>query len=290
MLLIGSAAVFAAAVVQPGRTLKITVTGHPEFTETLVVGRDGTIEYPLLAGIPLDGLSAREVRELLTSALARVARDAEIFVIISDVQQIRTQVYGAVRSPGKFIVESPLNLQQILAMAGNLTETADPSRIRIIRSARMGRDETVVDLTRHFHSDSLQITPDVLDGDVVVVPELTPATSVRVFGEVRRPGEILLAAGDNIFDSIQRAGGITADADLKRVIHFSNRSGRYSSGKWDVAKALGDASVAELPLAERGDIIVVPRLDDWRKFSWWLLTLRDFAYLASTIVLLIQVL
>jgi len=282
---------FAATdVVRPGMVLKITVAGHPEFTETVFVEHDGTTSYPLLLRVPLDGLTAVDIQDLIRPSLLKFEREPEVYVSISEAKPVKTQVYGAVKQPGRFDVEGPLNLQQLIAMAGNVTEEADPARIRIFRTEAGRRNEIFVDLTLHFHSDSLVITPEIEDGDIVVVPCLTPSTSVRVFGQVIHPGEVYIGEGDNLYDAIQRAGGFTPSADSKRVKHFTRRDDRYGSGEYNVDLLLRNARISELPLAAPGDIVVVPQREGWRELNWWMITLRDFAYLASTLIVLIRIL
>lgn len=285
-----SSAFAATPTIRPGQVLKITVARHPEFTQTVIVARDGTVEYPLLMGIPLDGLTATEVRDIIQPNLLRFEKEPEVYVIVTDVQQIKAQVYGAVLHPGKYEVESPLNLQQLLSLAGNMTPTADPSQVRIIRSASLGREEIKVDLTHHFHSDTLLITPDIFDGDMVVVPQLTTSNAVRVFGSVRLPGEVYVASGDNIFDVIQRAGGFLPTADPKRVLYYTQKNGQYSSQMFDIDHSLALGDVTGLPMMAGGDIVVVPQLEEWRTMKWWLTTMRDVAYFAATMILLIRVL
>jgi polysaccharide biosynthesis/export protein len=280
----------AIPTIQPGQVLKITVANHPEFSQQVTVGLDGTVDYPLLAGVPLEGLSASEVRDLILPVVMRFEREPEIYVVISQVQMIKAQVYGAVKAPGKFEAESPLNLQQLLGMAGGFMEEADIVHIRLIRSERQGRSETVIDLTRHFFSDSLAITPNVEDGDMVVVPRLTPSTSVRVFGLVRTPGEVFISTGDNIYDIILRAGGFEKGADTRRVLLISGRAGNYENRIINLNSSLKTGRISDLPLPVGGDMVIVPELEDWRNLSWWLTTLKDVVILTSSLLVLSRIL
>jgi len=279
----------AVSGIRTGQVVKITVAGHPEFTQSVTVGREGAVDYPLLAGIPIDGLTATEVRDLIVSAMMRIDREPEVYVIVTDVQLIVAQIYGAVLNPGKMEVESPLNLQQLISMSGHMTANSDPTRITIIRSSKSGRQELVVDMTRHFHSDSMVITPDIFDGDVVVVPSLTSGTSIRIFGEVQTPGQFYLGDGDNLLELIRRAGGFTPDGDSRRVVLFSSRNGVQTSKTVDLTLYLKTGKSSDLPTISAGDIVVVPKKESWRSYGWWLTTLRDLAYFASTVILIVQV-
>jgi protein involved in polysaccharide export with SLBB domain len=277
----------AAPVIVPGQVLKITVAGHPEFSQTVVIGQDGTVDYPLLSGVSLIGLSASEVRDLILPSIMQYEKEPNVYVVITQVQLIKAQIFGAVKVPGKYESESPLNLQQLIGMAGGVLEEADIASVRIIKSITQGcRTESIIDLTRHFYSDTLVITPDIQDGDVVVVPRLTPSTSVRVFGLVRNPGEVYIAANDNIYDIILRAGGFDKNADTKRVLLISGRERNYETRTLDINRYLKEGRISELPVPLGGDVLIVPELENWRNLNWWVVMLRDVVVLTSSVLIL----
>ncbi len=276
----------AAGGIVPGQEISITVPGHAEFSSKVLVAADGTIEYPLLAGVSLNGLTASEVRGLLLPLLMRYDSEPEVFVVISQKQLVRTQIYGAVERPGKYDGPSPLNLQQLLAMAGGVTEEANLTDILIIHSENGHQTERSIDLTRLFFADSLIITPNVADGDMVIVPRLNSNTSVRVYGAVQKPGEVYVNKSDNLYDVILRAGGFGDNADTRRV-RILTRDGRISSShQYDVLDYIDDGRTESLPLMFPGDVVIVPNVKVWRDFSWWVVWIRDIAVLASSLVVL----
>ncbi len=55
LLYVNTLSIGAPAYIRPGNQLKITVSGHPEFTQEVIILEDGSCEYPLLAGVPLEG-------------------------------------------------------------------------------------------------------------------------------------------------------------------------------------------------------------------------------------------
>ncbi len=285
-LLIVNQPVWAASTIRPGQVLQITVAGHSEFSGMFTVNSDGTVDHPLLAGVPITDLTSNDVKSLLLPGVMRFEREPEVYVVISSVQRIRAEVYGMVKAPGKFEAAAPLNLQQLLAMSGDFVLGADFAHLRIMRSSRGGQGELVVDLTRHFSSDSILITPLIEDGDVVIVPRLAPNSSVRVFGAVQMPGEVVLGSGDTIYDAIQRAGGGTVSADLNRVVLFSGRAGNYSRQTVDVEKSILNGRNAELPRPSYGDIVVVPSRAAWRDATFWITWIQQLAVLTSAIIIL----
>lgn len=270
----------------PGQLLQITVAGHPEFSQAVTVNPDGTVDHPLLAGVPVVGLTALEIRSLLLPSLMRYEREPQVFVVVSSLQKVRVGIFGMVRGAGHYESASPFNLQNLIAMAGNFTDGADPARIQIVHPGQAEGAETIVDLTRHFSSDSVSIAPNLQDGDMVVIPRLTPTTSIRVIGEIVIPGELYLSVDDNIFDVLRRAGGFTSQADLKRVLLITQRSGRYDRIEVNLDRMLLGGELDALPKLFPGDIVIVPTIKAWRDPTWWINWVRDIATLATAIVIL----
>ncbi|MFN3821918.1 MAG: SLBB domain-containing protein [bacterium] len=268
-------------VIQPGTILKITVANHPEFSQSVIVRQDGTTEYPLLSGVPLEGLTVRDLKGLLISALLQYERDPVVFVVISETQIIKVDVYGAVNQPQRLQAEAPLNIQQVIQMVGGPLPDADLTQVRVIRYNSPVRQEEIVDLSNYYLSDTLRLAPEVHNGDVIIVPRAAPHTMVRVIGEVNAPGSYLFKPGEDLFDLINRAGGFKPSANSKRirVIH--------SSGKWESYNFVNlTKKGAEFPSIVAGDVVVVPPKEDWTKFSYWATLVYHLSLLTSSIVVL----
>gem|GEM_PF-932443 len=272
--------------VRPGQVIKITVAGHPEFTTAVVVRQDGTTEYPLLVGIPLDGLSATDIRDLLIPLLMRYEREPDVFVIISELQVVKTQVFGAVENPGRIETEGPLNIQQLLRMAGGPTKDADVAKIRIIRTTLESRREQIIDLTAYFKGDTLAIAPDVLDGDVIIVPVTASKDMIRIIGAVNAPGLFVYQSDSNLLDFIYIAGGLESNADSKRIILISQQNGKVIQKKYNLQTILKSGNTRELPPLIPGDIVIVPQKERWREFGFWVTFIYNLTLLTSSIVII----
>ena len=148
----------------------------------------------MLAGIPLDGLTADDVKELLRSVLLRFSFEPDIFVIISEQMVLKFQVFGAVKRPGEFEAEGSINLQQALAMASGIDEDGDYNHIRIMRLQDDRRIDIEVDLKTFFRQDSLVLPPEIRDRDIIIVPRQIAEMTVRVIGAVYEPGFYLIRA------------------------------------------------------------------------------------------------
>lgn len=286
MWLIGAQSVDAETRIRPGNVLKITVSGHSEFSGEYRVLPDGTAEYPLLAGIPLDGLTADDVKELLRSVLLRFELEPDIFVIISEQMVIKFQVFGAVRLPGEFDAEGSINLQQALAMASGIDEDGDYSHIRIMRLQDNQRVDIEVDLTTFFRQDSLVLPPEILDRDIIVVPRQIAELTVRILGAVHAPGFYVVEPGDDLYDIILKAGGSKPEADNRRVMHINRIDGKPGKNIVDLHKIMQSGRYEDLPLVSYGDIIIVPEKAEWRDFWLWLTRWREVIYFLTSLFIL----
>ncbi len=282
--------------IKPGHLLKITVSGHPEFTTEVEVLNNGTIEYPLLAGIPLDGLTADIVKDLLQSVLMRFELEPDIFVIISETEIIDFQVLGEVSRPARYEMEAPLNLQQAIVLAGNETDDGDLTNLRILRIENKRRVEQRVNLDYYFIQDSLLLPPEDHNRDIIIVPRKMSKNLVRVTGSVTKPGLYSARPGDNILDMLQlaqsgftgqmqyRAGSYYMVGDLKRIIHITYVNGKQVRNVVNIYKFIQQGNYKDIPKVSQGDIIIVPQEAEWRDVWYIINRLTTVMTLAISIV------
>lgn len=142
-------------------------------------------------------------------------------------------------------------VSDVISQAGGITPWADLSNSYIDRLVVGGggaRMKIPIDLRRIIFEQDSAGNIDMANFDVVVVPAFD--TLVYVEGEVTNPGPFPYYANLRASDYIGQAGGPTMYANVRSmsVIH----SGRRISGRTN-------------PVAEPGDIVVVPRIG----VRWW---------------------
>lgn len=274
------------ARIQVGDAINITVSGHPEFSRSVMVFQDGTTDYPLLAGIPVDGLTAMEVKDLLKPVMLRYDLEPEIFVIISQTRTIGFQIYGEIARPGQYTIQGTLNLQQAIAMAGGLTVKGDYRRINVFRDTDYKRSTILIDFEDYFHPDSLFIAPEIQPGDVIVIPRTEWENNVRIFGNVQQPGIYILSPEDNILSIVYKAGGFLENSDQKRIIHIKQKDGYSERFVYNLKKIAKQSDYSDIPLVGPGDIIIVQKTDEWRSLWYWTKNIREILYIATAILLL----
>jgi protein involved in polysaccharide export with SLBB domain len=150
---------------QVGDRVALSVTGHPELTDTFIITADGTLVLPQLGPVPLRGVLRSELQEALKTHIARFIRDPEVRARTL----IRITITGAVRTPGFFVVPSQSLLSDVVMAAGGPITGAGLTSMRIQR-----RENTIWQGQALVQALGEGRTLDQLSlraGDEVIVPE-----------------------------------------------------------------------------------------------------------------------
>src|SRR5581483_8139735 len=124
----------------PGDTLQISVWKEPDVTVPSVVVRpDGRITVPLIKEVAVAGMTPRQAEKVITAGLSAYVRDANVTVVVSQINSKRVYVIGAVRKEGTLPYTYGMTVMQALSEAGGLTDYAKRKKIYVLRS-ELGRD------------------------------------------------------------------------------------------------------------------------------------------------------
>jgi polysaccharide export outer membrane protein len=117
----------------PEDTLAIAVWQNEDLTRTVPVRPDGKISLPLVNDVQVAGLTPMEVRELLRERLAEYAPDAEISVIVAEVNSFKVSVMGKVQRPDRYLLKGPTTVLDVLALAGGFQDFANEEKVVVLR-------------------------------------------------------------------------------------------------------------------------------------------------------------
>ena len=117
----------------PEDMLQISVWKNDAMSRAVPVRPDGKISLPLLNDVQAAGLTALELRDVLTKKLAEYMPSPEVSVIVTDVRSFKVSVIGEVARPGRYELKSWTTVLDVLAMAGGFTQFASRSRIVILQ-------------------------------------------------------------------------------------------------------------------------------------------------------------
>jgi polysaccharide biosynthesis/export protein len=151
----------------PEDMLQISVWKNEALTRAVPVRPDGMISLPLVNDVRAAGLTAVELREVLTRKLTEYMPSPEVSVIVSDIRSLKVSVIGEITRPGRYELKSWATVLDVLALAGGFTQFASRTRILILRpdGAAMKRIP--------FNYNKVAGEQDnfyVRNGDVVLVP------------------------------------------------------------------------------------------------------------------------
>ncbi|PYN74173.1 MAG: hypothetical protein DMD96_31025 [Candidatus Rokuibacteriota bacterium] len=148
--------------------LQIAVWKNETLSRTVPVRPDGKISLPLINDVQAAGLTAAELRDVLTKKLAEYIPSPEVSVIVSDIRSMKVSVMGEVAKPGRYDLKSNATVLDVLALAGGFTQFASRSKIVILRPD--GGAMKRIPFNYNKVSASEQDNFYVRNGDVVLVP------------------------------------------------------------------------------------------------------------------------
>ena len=93
-------------VVGPGDMVNVQLFGKEVGTFTLVVNRDGSLNFPALGPISVAGLTFDQMRQLITERVAQQMIGVTASVTMGELRSIRVFVLGDARRPGSYTVSS----------------------------------------------------------------------------------------------------------------------------------------------------------------------------------------
>ena len=117
----------------PEDVLGISVWKNGDLTRSVPVRPDGKISLPLLNDVQAAGLTALELRDVLTQKLGAYMPGPEVSVIVSEIRSFKVSVIGEINRPGRLELKSWATVLDVLALAGGFTQFAARSRIVILQ-------------------------------------------------------------------------------------------------------------------------------------------------------------
>lgn len=153
----------------PEDVLDISVWKNPELSRMVPVRPDGKVSLPLVNDIQAAGLTPIDLREQVSTRLAEYIPAPEVSVIVREVHSRKVAVVGAVKTPGRFELKSPMTVLEVIALAQGFTDFASRDRIVVLR--QNGGTTTRIPFNyRRIADGAEQENFYVRPGDIIVVP------------------------------------------------------------------------------------------------------------------------
>lgn len=262
-------------ILRPGDVLNLKFPGEAEFNEVFQLDPQGYITLPEVGSLFLEGMNKQQAKDFLVKRLSVVYRDLSKFELFLVERRLSVMVLGFVKTPGEIDLPQNSNVQMAINRAGGLSQGAQLDKLQI----RRGEQTIKFDYKQYLDTGNPRLLPALKPKDVIFVPAsplignvqvefdartLTAAgdasgdESIKVFGEVHRPGTFSFKGEGTILDMLMRAGGVTRYAGIEqiRVIHNGNPF------PFNMREFLDTGQIGLLPAIKPGDVIFVPQASE----------------------------
>jgi polysaccharide biosynthesis/export protein len=208
--------------------------------------------------------------------------DKLIIKSITGLREFRTvEIQGSVNEPGKYDFAEDMNVNDLILLAGGMTEGATSKRIEIAKrlfndessdeTVKVINFETDKDLVNH-ESVKLNAFDKVFVRDL---PNYEVQKLVRIEGEVNYPGTYtIIKREERISDLIERAGGLRKEAYTLGARLFRNEK----LVALDLNKALTNNKDLGNLILSQGDSLIIPKVQEVVKLSGQVLNPTIVAY------------
>lgn len=247
-----------AYLVGKGDVLAVTVFQQSEISGNFQIAEDGTITYPLVGQVHVEGRGVADIAAMLERLLERdFFVDVQMHVEVDLFASRPVTVLGEVRRPGTFYLRGRTTLTDIISEAGGLAATAGPEIE--LRRLVPGEPDGPPEVTVITFSTNDVMTGEVgrdemlQSGDVISV---TARQQFFITGEINRPGQYEIGRGLTLMQAISQAGGqgkfASKEIELHREVDGEKVIMTFDVG--DIRKGRADD-----PDIKPGDVIILRR-------------------------------
>lgn len=156
--------------------LKVNILPEPAIERQVRVRPDGMISIDLIGDVQAAGLTPEKIAASIQERIVRFKRDAVVNVTLVDSPSQFVTVYGEVRIPGTFPLNTKMRISEAIGRVGGTKEFASLNKIRIVRADPDGTKVIRVYL-KDISKGDLSSNIVVQEGDLIVVP---PTALARV--------------------------------------------------------------------------------------------------------------
>ncbi|WP_290651348.1 polysaccharide biosynthesis/export family protein [Aquisalimonas sp.] len=204
-----------------GDLLMVVVWEHPDLTNPIGAGttteldqlgrlvrEDGTMFFPYMGLIDVDGKSVEEIRKIIEIGLEPFVTRPQVDVRVVGFRSKRAYITGEVRDPGALPLEdSPMTVMDAINAASGFSEVADRRRAVLTR----GEEQFEIDILNLYATGSGDLL--LRDNDVLHIPD-NSVNRVFMVGELERQIAVPLKDGRlSLAEAISEVEGL----DLSRA-------------------------------------------------------------------------
>jgi polysaccharide export outer membrane protein len=207
----------------PGDMVRVNVFRNPDLTTEARISERGSIMFPLLGEVPLNGLSPSQAGAQIAEKLkqGRFVVNPEVTVALVQVNSRQVSVLGNVNKPGRYPLDAATGkLTDLLALAGGVSPTG-ADQVTIVSTREGKTTKTDIDLPGMIRAGDLARNVELQPGDTVFVNR---APMVYIYGEVQKAGAYRVEPHMTVMQALAMGGGLTPRG-TERGIRIHRRNG-----------------------------------------------------------------
>tara|TARA_X000000950_G_scaffold38472_1_gene41101 strand:+ start:12860 stop:15172 length:2313 start_codon:yes stop_codon:yes gene_type:complete len=194
-----------------GDILEIFLKGDTNQSFRLSVSRKGSINFPQIGEIFIDGLSLADAKEKINLLISEVYLSTEAIINIAETKFIQVYVLGAVKNPGSFLVNPFTTVSNMIALAGGIRNYGSLRNIKL-RGKSGEKNYDLYDLLiMGERTDDFTLR----SGDTIFVP--SSDKFVEISGAVNRPSIYEISEKDTLEDLIRFSQGFMPYANQENL-------------------------------------------------------------------------
>lgn len=255
----------------PGDVIDVNVSQNSQLTRTGIrVNNQGMIQLPMLdEDIQAGCRTERELAEQIKEKYKKFLHNPFIIVAVQQFNSNPVAVIGAVNAPGRFQLQRPIRILDLLTWVNGTAERAGTS-LEIIRNRSMpfcdgpqliltegvGDELITLNLEDAFKGTE-GANPYVRAGDIIRIAD-AEVTTAYVVGNVRNSAAISLKEPVTLTQAIAMAGGLASGARSDKIVIRRQISG--SVNRTEIAANLKEINLRKTNdvLLQSNDIVEVP--------------------------------
>jgi len=157
-------------LVGPGDVLEVSVWKEEALTKQVVVLPDGRISFPLIGEVQAAGRTLPDLKQEISKRMVKYAPKEEVNLEVKQVNSMLIYVIGRVNQPGRFVLNTNVNVLQALSIAGGLNPFAKRNDIKIFRREGAATKVLPFKYDQVTVGEKLEQNITLQRGDVIVVP------------------------------------------------------------------------------------------------------------------------
>jgi polysaccharide biosynthesis/export protein len=156
-------------IIGPGDVLNIFVWKEQDLSRSIPVRPDGKISLPLVNDVQASGLTALQLKELLTEKFGKFVAQPNITVTVETINSQKVVIVGDITGGGSRPLIGPMRIMDILATA-NFTPFAKKTQIQVLRNENGKQQKFKFNYKEYLKGKNLDQNILLKNGDTIVVP------------------------------------------------------------------------------------------------------------------------